>query len=209
VNWLEAVGWAGSALLVWSLLQSRLLRLRVWNLVGSLVLIGYNAGVHVWPMVGLNVTLAAINIWQLYRLLSTRHDENTYQVVEVATDDGFLAHVLRVHWTDIARFNRDFRFEDEGDRSAFLTLFGDEIVGVLLLRPIGDGVAQVELDYVTRRYRDLTPGEFVFRRSGQLTARGFHRVLTPPGMVAPYYGKLGFKPEGDRYVLDLPTTPDP
>jgi len=206
VSWLELVGWSGTALLVWSLLQTRHLRLRTLNLAGSLVLIVYNTGVRVWPMVGLNVALAAINVWQLYRLLSTRHDESTYQVVEVRIDDGLLAHVLRVHWADIATFNPDFRFDDQ-DRSAFLTLYGDEIIGVLLLRSAGDGVAQMELDYVTRRYRDLSPGEFVFRRSGQLTARGYHRVLTPPGMVAPYYGRLGFKPAGDRYALDLPTLP--
>jgi hypothetical protein len=216
MNWLEIIGWAGSALLVWSLLQTRLLRLRLLNLAGSLILIGYNAGARVWPMVGLNVTLAAINIWQLYRLLSTRHDENTYAVVEVATDDGFLAHVLRGHWADIARFNPRFEFDDEPNRKAFLTLHGDEVVGVLLIRPArpADGAgqrttAQVELDYVTRRYRDLTPGEFVFRRSGQLTAHGFRRVLTPPGMVAPYYGRLGFKPAGDRYALDLPADQHP
>lgn len=205
MNWLEAVGWAGSVLLVWSLLQTRLLRLRVLNLAGSLVLIGYNAAIQVWPMVGLNVTLAFINLWQLYRLLRTRHDEHTYHVVEVGADDNFLAHVLRVHWADIARFNPAFRFEDDERRLAFLTLNGDEVVGVLLLRPTAEpGVAQVELDYVTRRYRDLSPGEFVFRRSGQLTAHGFRKVLTPPGMVAPYYGRLGFKPHGDRYLLELP-----
>jgi hypothetical protein len=204
VNWLEIVGWAGSALLVWSLLQQQLLRLRVFNLIGSAVLVGYNSLAHVWPMVGLNVTLAGINIWQLYTLLHTRHDERRYAVVEVATDDNFLAHVLRVHWADIARFNPDFRFDDE-HRLAFLTLNGDEVVGVLMLRPTGDpAVAQVELDYVTRRYRDLSPGEFVFRRSGQLTAHGFRRVLTPPGMVAPYYARLGFRPDGDRYALELP-----
>jgi hypothetical protein len=205
VNWLEVVGWAGSALLVWSLLQKQLLRLRVFNLIGSIVLIGYNSLAEVWPMVGLNVTLAGINIWQLYSILHTRHDERKYQVVEVGTDDNFLAHVLRVHWADIARFNPDFRFDDE-HRLAFLTLNRDEIVGVLMLRPTGDpAVAQVELDYVTPRYRDLSPGEFVFRRSGQLTAHGFRRVLTPPGMVAPYYSRLGFQPSGDRYALELPT----
>ncbi|WP_432992721.1 hypothetical protein [Dactylosporangium sp. CA-233914] len=204
MSWLEIVGWAGSALLVWSLLQRRLLRLRVLNLVGSVVLVGYNTGVRVWPMVGLNLTLAIVNVWQLYSLLRTRHDERIYQVVEVATDDNFLAHVLRVHWADIARFNPHFRFDDER-RLAFLTLNGDEIVGVLMLRPdpADPGVAQVDLDYVTRRYRDLSPGEFVFRRSGQLTAHGFRRVLTPPGMVAPYYARLGFRPSGDRYELDL------
>jgi hypothetical protein len=205
MNWLEMIGWVGSALLVWSLLQKRLLRLRVLNLVGSVILVGYNAGARVWPMVGLNLTLAVINIWQLYSLLRTRHDERTYQVVEVGTDDNFLAHVLRVHWSDIAKFNPDFHFEDE-HRLAFLTLNGDEVVGVLMLRPSAQDpqVAQVELDYVTRRYRDLSPGEFVFRRSGQLTAHGFRRVLTPPGMLAPYYARLGFRPEGDRYALELP-----
>jgi hypothetical protein len=205
MSWLEVVGWAGSALLVWSLLQRRLLRLRMINLVGSLILVGYNAGVRVWPMVGLNVTLAVINIWQLYSLLRTRHDERTYQVVEVGTDDNFLTHVLRVHWADIARFNPGFRFDDE-HRLAFLTLNGDEVVGVLMLRPDPEDpqVAQVELDYVTQRYRDMTPGEFVFRGSGQLTAHGFRRVLTPPGMVSPYYARLGFQRTGDRYELELP-----
>ncbi|MER7004256.1 hypothetical protein ABT297_14600 [Dactylosporangium sp. NPDC000555] len=205
MSWLEIVGWAGSALLVWSLLQRRLLRLRAFNLVGSVILIGYNAGVRVWPMVGLNLTLAAINVWQLYSLLRTRHDEHKYQVVQVGTDDNFLAHVLRVHWADIARFNPRFRFDDER-RLVFLTLDADVVVGVLMLRPDPEDpqVAQVELDYVTQRYRDLSPGEFVFRRSGQLTAHGFRRVLTPPGMVAPYYARLGFRPVGDRYALELP-----
>jgi hypothetical protein len=28
-------------------------------------------------------------------------------------------------------------------------------------------------------------------------------VLTPPGMVAPYYERVGFARAGDRYRLDL------
>ena len=52
---LEALGWVGSAILVVSLLQTQLFRLRVINLVGCLVLIAYNGLAHVWPMVGLNV----------------------------------------------------------------------------------------------------------------------------------------------------------
>ncbi|MFB9442761.1 hypothetical protein Dvina_14925 [Dactylosporangium vinaceum] len=204
MSWLEVVGWAGSALLVWSLLQRRLLRLRIWNLIGSVILVGYNAVAEVWPMAALNFALAVINVWQLVSLLRSRHDERRYQVVEVATDDNFLAHVLRVHWSDIAKFNPEFRFDDE-HRLAFLTLNGDEVVGVLMLRPdpADPAVALLELDYVTQRYRDLSPGEFVFRRSGQLTAHGFERVVTPPGMVAPYYSRLGFNQAGDRYVLDL------
>ena len=205
MNWLDVIGWLGSGLLVWSLLQTRILRLRAVNLVGSLVLIGYNAALRVWPMVGLNVVLTVINIWYLGRMLSTRHDDRAYQVVEVGTDDEFLAHVLRVHAVDIARFNPGFRPDDGGpDRLAFLVLRADELVGVVLVRPAGPGVAQVELDYVTQRFRDFTPGEFVYRRSQLFTERGFHRVITPPGMVAPYYDRLGFRRAGSSYVLELP-----
>ena len=203
MDWLDFVGWAGSAVLVWSLSQARLLRLRVLNLIGSVVLVVYNGALSVWPMVGLNAAMTGVNAWHLYKIWTTRHDESIYTVVQVGTDDTFLAHVLRVHWADLAKFNPSFRFDDVPDRTAFLTMRGDEVVGVLFLRPAGDGVAQIELDYVTKRFRDLSPGEFVFRSSGLLTSRGYHRVRTPPGMLAPYYGRLGFQRHGDHYELEL------
>lgn len=199
------IGWVGSALLVWSLLQTRILRLRALNLVGCLALIGFNGALRVWPMVGLNVVLATINGWYLARMLATRHDQRTYQVVEVGLNDAFLAHTLRVHAADIARFNPDFRWLPGRwtDGSAFLVVRGDEMVGIVLVHPAGAGVAQVDLDYVTKRFRDLTPGEFVYRRSRWFTDRGFRTVITPPRMVSPYYDRLGFRREGDSYVLDL------
>ncbi|WP_412540135.1 hypothetical protein R8Z50_30610 [Longispora sp. K20-0274] len=201
MNWLDLVGWAGSAVLVWSLLQTRILRLRALNLVGCLVLIGYNTARSVWPMVGLNIVLALINAFYLRRLLATRHDERTYAVVEVAPDDGICDHVLAAHAADIARFNPGFARRAGG--LAFLVVSGDETVGVVLARDAGDGVAEVELDYVTPRFRDLTPGEFVYRRSHLFVDRGFRRVMSPRGMLAPYYHRIGFRPEGDRYVLEL------
>jgi hypothetical protein len=205
VNWLDVIGWAGSALLVWSLLQNRILRLRALNLIGCLVLIGYNGALKVWPMVGLNVVLAVINVWYLRKMIATRHDDQTYEVVEVGTGDDFLAHTLRVHAADIARFNPGFRWDaTDPARSAFLVVQGDEVVGVVLVRAVDPTVAQVELDYVTQRFRDFTPGEFVYRRSRLFTDRGFRRVVSPPGMVAPYYDRLGFHREADSYVLDLP-----
>lgn len=201
MKWLDLVGWAGSALLVWSLLQSRILRLRVINFIGCLVLIFFNGVLKVWPMVGLNVVLAVINLIYLRKLWATRHDETAYTVVEVGPRDSFLAHVLRVHAADIKAFNPKFHWL--GTESAFLVMRGDDVAGVVLVQAAGDGVAQIKLDYVTQRFRDFTPGEFVYKRSGLFTDRGFRRVVTPPGMVAPYYPRLGFRRDGDTYVLDL------
>ena len=54
MSWLDALGWAGSALLIYSLLQARVLRFRVLNLVASLVLVLFNALLGIWPMVAMN-----------------------------------------------------------------------------------------------------------------------------------------------------------
>ncbi len=201
MSWVDALGWFGSALLVFSLLQARILRLRVLNTIACVILTVFNAIIEVWPMVAMNVVLATINLWFIARLLRERHDETKYTVLGVEEDDGYLQHFLDVHGTDIARYFP--RFREGSGRAAYLVLHGDETVGAMLVRDVGDGTAQVDLDYVTPRFRDFTPGEFVFRRSGLFRDRGFRRVLTPPGMVEPYYPELGFARVDDRYALDV------
>lgn len=212
MSWIDAVGWAGSALLVISLLQARLLRLRILNTIACVVLIFFNAVIEVWPMVAMNVALAAINLYFIAKLLRERHDEAVYAVIEVEEDDNYLAHFVRTHRDEIGTFFPHFLPElttaqgaitARDDRTAYLIAQGDETVGAVVMRDAGDGVAQIELDYVTPKYRDFTPGEFVFRRSGLFRERGFATVRTPPGMVAPYYERLGFTPEGASWRLDL------
>ncbi|GAA6527149.1 YgjV family protein [Intrasporangium sp. DVR] len=199
--WLEAVGWVGSAVLVWSLVQTRLHRLRIINLVGSLILMGYNLAIGVWPMVGLNVVLVGINVAHLVRMSQQRHDAAAYEVLEVGGDDEYLRHVLRVHEAEIRRYNPTFVHDPFTGDPSYLVLRGDATVGVVLVRDLGDGRAQLLLDYVTPPYRDLSPGEFVFGPEGPFRSRGFRRVLTPPDMVDPYYERLGFRREGEAYAL--------
>ena len=57
---LQLLGWAGSALLVYSVLQTRILSLRILNGVASAVLAVFNAAIAVWPMVAMNLVLTAI-----------------------------------------------------------------------------------------------------------------------------------------------------
>lgn len=64
----EIVGWLGSILLVVSLLQSRMMRLRILNLTASVTLVAYNWIVEVWPMVGMNIAVVIINVWYIRKL---------------------------------------------------------------------------------------------------------------------------------------------
>jgi len=200
----QALGWAGSALLVFSLLQTRILRFRLLNLTASLTLVVFNSLINVWPMVAMNVVTAGINVTMITRLLRERGDEKVYEVVAVGSDEAYLNHFLKVQGPDIHKHFPHFEAGALGaGRSAYLVERGNETVGVVVVRDAGDGVAQVELDYVTPRFRDFSPGEFVYRSSGLFRGKGIRRILTPPGMVNPYYARLGFRQEGDHWVADL------
>jgi len=199
-HWVDLLGWCGSTLLIVSLVQTRVLRLRLLNLCASSILIVFNSLVHVWPMVAMNIATATINVYFIRRLLTQRQ---TFHVLEVQPRDAYFQHFLTVHVKDLRRFFPAFE-GTEADDLAFQVQTGDETVGCVLIRPEGD-LARVLLDYVTPRYRDFSPGEFVWRSNPVLKQRGFSRVVTPPDMVAPYYERLdlGFRPEGRSFVLDL------
>jgi len=64
----DIFGWLGTIVLVVSLLQSRMLRLRIINLIAALMLIAFNAMVEVWPMVGMNVAVALIDLYFLVKM---------------------------------------------------------------------------------------------------------------------------------------------
>ena len=81
--WLEVIGWVGSAVLVWSLAQARVVRFRALNLAASVVLTGYNFALGVWPMVGMNLVISVLDVYHLVRLLRSRDDDAVYEVVEV------------------------------------------------------------------------------------------------------------------------------
>jgi hypothetical protein len=195
------MGWGGSALLVFSLMQARVLRFRVLNLVACIVLTAFNLVLGIWPMVAMNVVLSAINLWFIVKLMRESHDEAAFDVLRVRPDEAYLTHVLRVHGTDIAKFQPDFDGLTPGS-TAYLVQKGDETVGVVVLTVDGD-TAHVQLDYATPRYRDFSPGEFVWRRSSLLDELGVRRVVTSPAMLNAYYDSVGFHREGESYVLEV------
>lgn len=206
MNWLEVIGWIGSVLVVVSLMQARVLRFRVLNLVGAAIATGYNVAIGVWPFAAMNGAIAVIDVYWLWRLLRERHDEAAYEVVEVAPDDAYLQRVLDVHAADIARFAPSpvvrpasaTSAAGAGATAAFLVVRGDETVGVVQLRDEGARTARVLLDYVTPRFRDFTPGEFVYRRSGVFRERGFDRLVVEPlATNRDYFRRVGFAPGAD------------
>ena len=206
---LEAIGWIGSALIVFSLMQARVLRFRWMNMFGSIVATFYNAVLEIWPFVVMNAVIAVISAYWLRRLYREARDPGVFEVVSVDPDDPFLQHVLGVHSEDIATHQPDF-VAKSGDaaRSTLLVVRGDEAVGVVAVRDACDGVGVIELDWVKPRFRDFTPGHFVYEDSGALPAAGFRRVTVAPHAATDteYLRRTGFVLEDDQWVRELKTS---
>lgn len=169
-----------------------------------MILTIFNGIIGVWPMVAMNIALAAINVYFIVQILRERRQGGAYTVLQVGDTDAYLQHFLATEREDIATFFPQFGgLAASSERTAYLIQHGNETAGVVIVRDTGDHVAHVELDYVTPAYRDFAPGEYVFRESDMLRDKGFHRVQTPAGMVDPYYGRIGFTREGDHWTLAL------
>jgi hypothetical protein len=95
MGWLNVLGWAGSALLVYSLMQARVLRFRLLNLVACIILVVFNAMLGIWPMVAMNIVLSGINLWFIRTLTSDRHSDLAFTALEVGPLDEYLRHTLR------------------------------------------------------------------------------------------------------------------
>ncbi|WP_084079456.1 hypothetical protein [Demequina sp. NBRC 110057] len=205
---LEAFGWAGSLLVVASLMQARVLRFRWMNLSGAVIATIYNAVIGVWPFAFMNLAITVIDIYWLWRLYRERHDAAVYRVLAVDADNAFLRHVLDVHGEDIATHAPGFDVEADagtaagGTRHTFLVVRGDEAVGVVAVTDEGAGRGRVDLDWVKERFRDFTPGEFVYRESGALADAGFSRLEVVPraGEDGDYLRRVGFTMAGERWA---------
>ena len=196
MNWLEIGGWIGSILVVVSLTQARVLRFRWLNLVGSIIATTYNAIVGIWPFVAMNAAIAVINIYWLARLYRERHSAVAYEAVNVAPDDAYLRHLLHINANDMTRIWPRFTPSlVDASCLVYLVVRGDQTVGVVCLRRAGEpDEATVVLDWVSAKFRDFTPGEFVYNQSGVFAAQGLTRLRVDdaPAREQNYLRRMGF-----------------
>jgi hypothetical protein len=157
----------------------------VFNGVVSALLVIFNAAIAVWPMVALNVTLTAINVFYLVRLLRGRHDSGTFAVVEISPNEAYLKHLLHGFDADIQHFNPGFSGDDAAHTDlGFLILIGAEPVGLVLARNAGDGSAWLQPARSPFRASSTSPTYHdprISRRGSRMIGADPHVVVHPDG----------------------------
>lgn len=200
---IEAVGYLGSALIVTSLLMTRILRLRVIGLAGSTTFLIYGALIESLPIMITNSVIMIINITFLWR--ATRVTEWFY-LLEIRPESRYLEEFLRFHSEDILVHQPDWDGKVAESDLTVLVL-RDLRPAMAMVGVIGDGDLELRLDYAIPQFRDYRMGRFLYDSNSKFFADKEITKVVASARTRPharYLEKMGFsETDTGRYELAL------
>ena len=198
--WFEVIGYAGSLLVLVSMLMTSVVKLRVINLIGSAVFTVYALLIHSYPTAFLNACLVIINVIQLLR--QRRVTGKSYEIQTLSGSDGFAGWFLQKHGEDIQKCFPGIALEPLREAEGFAVFYDDQAAGVLLGKRQGEDF-EILLDYSTPAFRDCSVGTFLY---GRLASYGISRLTSAQNTPehVKYMEKVGFvREESGLYVKEV------
>jgi hypothetical protein len=197
----QLIGYLGSALVIASLAQKSILRLRLIGLAGSAVFFVYSVLIEAYPIAVVNVIAAAIHVYYLLRL--TRRPHDVFSTLRVYPESRYLDRFLEFHAADIERFQPEFHYAPQDGQFAVFILRDMVPAGLLVCAGDGSDLVEIRLDYAIPEYRDFKLGQFVFSEASGVFDPGtriWARATTE--QHANYLRRMGFeRSDADRYLL--------
>jgi len=206
----ELIGYVASALIVISITQKSILRLRVIGLTGSATFLTYGLLIGAFPIVLVNIAAASIHLWFLRKLIF--HKDEVFSVLHVSTESRYLRNFLDFYQHDMTtRFHPGFVYEPRPDQITAFILRDVVPAGLFIGRRHDDGSVEVLVDYAIPQYRDFKMAPFLYSdESGLFTDRPCTSLWADVGseVQADYLTRVGFSPSPTddsprRYSLEL------
>lgn len=205
---IEAVGYLASGLIVLSITQRSILRLRLLGLAGSLTFLVYSIAIGAYPIAVVNAIAGAIHLWYLRKLVA-RKDE-VFRVLHVLPESRYLLDFLDFYRDDIqGSLQPDFEYQPRDDQLTAFILRDMVPAGLFIGSEADDGTFEVELDFVIPQYRDFKVAGYVYSPDSGLFGDDCPTVVwteAATGMHATYLRRVGFSEcpdRGGRYEIHL------
>lgn len=164
---IEAVGYLASGLIILSITQKSILKLRLLGLLGGLNFVVYSLAIGAYPIAVVNVTAASIHAWYLRKLI--RRKDEVFRVLHVLPDSTYLLDFLEFYRDEIqGRFQPEFVYSPDPTQTTAFILRDMVPAGLFIGRPAGDGTFEVMLDFVIPQYRDFQIGSYVYSPTSEL-----------------------------------------
>ncbi len=205
----EIVGWIGSALVVVSLTQRSIFKLRLIGVGAAASFLVYGILIGAYPLMIVNVVVIAVHLYFLRKL--TRRQEEVFSVLRVYPESRYLAYFLEFYADEIGRFQPEFSYDPARDRRTYFLLRDHIPAGLVIVWSCQDDSIEIELDFVIPEYRDFKLGEFLYSgNSGLFADLDCTQAWSLPGRSdhVRYLERVGFQlttgSEGEaRYVINL------
>ncbi len=196
---IEMVGYAGSVLVVISMLMTSVVKLRVVNMTGAVIFTVYALLIRSYPTALLNAFLVVINSYNLWRLLKK---ERQYELIDGKTEEPYVCYVLDRYREDILKYFPEFHMNPAEVDIAYLICNDVSLAGIFLGKKTDKDTAEVILDYSMPVYRDCSVGTYLYAR---LPSEGIRRLVCEKAEEkhGAYLQKMGFTLENGRYVKEL------
>ena len=193
----QVIGYAGSALVILSLMQKSILRLRTIGVVASSTFLVYSIAIAAYPIAVVNVVAASIHLYYLRKLVRLKSE--VFTLLRMRPESRYLQHFLEFYEDDIAsRYQPDFEYEPGEDTVAVFMLRDMVPAGLLVAKPYGDSSFEILLDYVIPQYRDFKLANWLYSPQSGLAGLTNSRVawtrVTTPAQEE-YFTRIGFKPD--------------
>ncbi len=204
LNYVEIIGYLASVLVAISLMMSAIVKLRIINLIGSLIFTFYGIIISAYPVALVNGFIALVNIYYLIEILSTKE---YFDILPVETTSIYLKYFLSFHEKEIKKFIPDFSFQLDAKDKVIFVLRNSVPAGLVCAKDIEIDTLFVNLDYVIPGYRDFKIGKYVYQKF--FRENNIKKIYTKPGNKShqKYLRKMGFTKTSynsqKAYVLQL------
>ncbi len=188
----EIIGYAGSALVLVSLLMTSIVKLRVINAIGCVVFSTYAFVIHSIPTALMNVALFVIDVFFLIKILSDKAD---FSCVNTSVSDPIVNHFCEQFSTDISQY---FDLSQMQSADRVVVIFDNETVAGLLAGKSEGNRLKLIIDYTTQQYRDCKVGPYIY----DVLSNSFNELVyagTNEKHV-PYCLKMGFEKVNGEYI---------
>ncbi|MBN2879783.1 MAG: YgjV family protein [Clostridia bacterium] len=195
INWLEWLGYLASVTVLVSLLMSSVKRLRWINLAGSLFFSVYGFLIGSLPVGFMNAGIVVINIYYLNQIYRSKE---YFKILPIEGSSSYLKYFMDHYAIEIDKLYPDYDISNPA--ISFFVLRNTVPAGIFICSDAGDGVLNIELDYVTPQYRDFRVGTYIFEHEAKsFLEKGYSSLVcrTDNKAHVKYLRKMGFVKDGD------------
>ncbi|MDD3321695.1 MAG: hypothetical protein PHS59_09655 [Paludibacter sp.] len=163
IPYLEWIGYFGSVIVAVSLTMSSIKKLRWYNLLGAAVFSFYGFAIGALPVGFLNLFIVVADTYYIYKMYSFKE---SFKSLLVSASDSYLNYYIDFYKNEIKDYFPAFNKSILTDKNvfAFLLLRNEVVVGVFVGTKEEQSL-KVQLDFVTVAYRDLKPGDFIYKQN--------------------------------------------